>query len=95
MLINSLYYFLTNHLFIYFFRFGNVVQRPKERPVSGEDPTYKLKDDDDDWKVVISIYLCLPLFKKLSWLKFTDKVFMYSFLYCHFVKYNIVLYFDI
>ncbi|CAL1281956.1 unnamed protein product [Larinioides sclopetarius] len=25
-------------------------QRPKERPVSGEDPTYKLKDEDD-WKV--------------------------------------------
>ncbi|GFQ96913.1 gamma-2-syntrophin [Trichonephila clavata] len=26
-------------------------QRPKERPVSGEDPTYKLKDEDEDWKV--------------------------------------------
>lgn len=57
MVINSHSYFLTNHFFFYF---GNIVQRPKERPVSGEDPTYKLKDDDDDWKVVISIYLCLP-----------------------------------
>ncbi|XP_054719473.1 gamma-1-syntrophin-like [Uloborus diversus] len=26
------------------------LQRQKERPVSGEDPTYKLKDDDEDWK---------------------------------------------
>ncbi|XP_071038537.1 gamma-1-syntrophin isoform X2 [Parasteatoda tepidariorum] len=30
---------------------AKTLQKPKERPVSGEDPTYKLKDDDDDWKV--------------------------------------------